>query len=155
MAEYRLVPFSPLRSQTRAPSAETGEGGGGAARSDLPGTLLAMLDEAALNRLRELDPAGQMGLVLRVLRTFDSSMAKLLIQLEQARAAEDFQAIKHVAHTLKSSAASVGALHLSQLCAEIERNVRELQTASLSTQLDAMVTECKRLQTGLKLLGSA
>ncbi|MBQ1761405.1 MAG: Hpt domain-containing protein [Aquincola sp.] len=114
-----------------------------------------MLDAPSLDRLRELDPDGQMGLLPRVLRTFDSSMIKLLQQLNDAQGARDPQVVRHVAHTLKSSAASVGALQLSAMCADIERRVRESDTAELPARLEAMVAECQRLRTGLKFIASA
>lgn len=137
-------------------SAEAGGAGAGAEpRTDLPPELLALLDSQALDRLRELDPGGKMGLVTRVLRTFDSSMIKLLQQLEEAQVSNDHQVVRHVAHTLKSSAASVGALQLSAMCADIERRVRESDTAELPARLDAMVAECQRLRTGLKSIASA
>lgn len=141
-----------------APASPVDTGGastGAAPRSDLPAELLALLDEQALDRLRELDPGGRMGLVPRVLRTFDSSMAKLLAQLHEAQGAADPQVVRHVAHTLKSSAASVGALQLSILCADIERRVREADLVGLPARLDAMVAECQRLRTGLKSIASA
>ena len=137
-------------------SAEPGGAGAGAVPpADLPAELLAMLDAPSLDRLRELDPDGQMGLLPRVLRTFDSSMIKLLQQLNDAQGARDPQVVRHVAHTLKSSAASVGALQLSAMCADIERRVRESDTAELPARLEAMVAECQRLRTGLKFIASA
>lgn len=148
--------MSQFKRVALAPTADIGgTGAAGAPPADLPAELLAMLDTASLDRLRELDPGGRMGLVPRVLRTFDSSMAKLLAQLDDAQGASDLQVVRHVAHTLKSSAASVGALQLSAACADIERRVRELDTTGLPARLDAMVAECKRLRTGLKLIASA
>jgi HPt (histidine-containing phosphotransfer) domain-containing protein len=151
-AEVRSVHKS-ISSPACAPSADL-TGGRGAA-NDLPAELLAVLDAPSLDRLRELDPGGRMGLLTRVLLTFESSMGKLLAQLEQARGMPDLQVIKHVAHTMKSSSASVGALYLSELCADIERKVREMDTADLQGRVDAMVTECNQLQTRLKLISRA
>ncbi len=149
MAEVRPVQMLNLTSLVRAPATDDGAVG---AAGDLPAPLLAVLDAASLDRLRELDPGGRMGLLTRVLLTFESSVAKLLAQLVAARAAGDLSGVRHVAHTIKSSAASVGALPLSQLCAEIERQVREQDTAGLEPRLDAMVAECARLQERLRLI---
>jgi HPt (histidine-containing phosphotransfer) domain-containing protein len=44
--------------------------------------------------------------------------------------------IRHVAHTLKSSAASVGALRLSRLCAEIEAGARQEACEAMPVLLD-------------------
>lgn len=95
-----------------------------------------VLDEEALQRLRELDPSGQNHLLERVLRAFEGSLLRLAPQLREARQRDDMQAIRHVAHTLKSSAASVGALRLSRLCAEIESLVRQEAAPGLPALLD-------------------
>jgi HPt (histidine-containing phosphotransfer) domain-containing protein len=58
--------------------------------------------------------------------------------------------MRHVAHTLKSSAASVGALELSRLCAEIERRIRQDDTDGLDPLLDGMVAESERVLAALK-----
>jgi HPt (histidine-containing phosphotransfer) domain-containing protein len=100
-----------------------------------------VLDEEALQRLRELDPSGQNHLLERVLRAFEGSLLRLAPQLREARVRNDMQAMRHVAHTLKSSSASVGALRLSRLCAEIEAAVRQEATASLPALLDAVDQE--------------
>lgn len=95
-----------------------------------------MLDEEALQRLRELDPGGRNRLLERVLRAFEASVLRLALQLAEARQREDMQGIRHVAHTLKSSSASVGALRLSRLCAEIEALVRQEVPEGLMPLLD-------------------
>lgn len=113
------------------------------------------LDPQALARLRELDPSGQGGLLARVLRAFEVSVARLVPQLEQGRASGDLQAVAHVAHTLKSSSASIGAMRLSQLCAECERRVRESRTEDLDPALDAMSAQIRLTLATLKRLLAA
>ena len=95
-----------------------------------------MLDEAALQRLRDLDPAGKNHLLDRVLVAFESSVARLGAQLVEARVKNDMQSVRHAVHTLKSSSASIGALRLSRLCAEIEAAVRQEAFAGLPSLLD-------------------
>jgi HPt (histidine-containing phosphotransfer) domain-containing protein len=119
------------------------------ATGPVPRAWEQVLDREALGRLRELDPSGQGGLVDRVLATYAQSLAKLMAQLGAARAAADLQGLRHVAHTLKSSSASVGALQLSALCADIERMVRENQTDGLEARLDAMADEGGRVLAAL------
>lgn len=95
-----------------------------------------VLDEEALQRLRELDPGGRNRLLERVLRAFEASIVRLGPQLAEARQRNDMQGIRHVAHTLKSSSASIGALGLSRLCAEIEAVVRQEAPEGLAALLD-------------------
>jgi HPt (histidine-containing phosphotransfer) domain-containing protein len=100
-----------------------------------------VLDEEALQRLRDLDPSGQNHLLERVLRAFEGSVLRLLPQLREARRGGDMAAVRHVAHTIKSSSASIGALRLSRLCAEIEAAVRQEAFAGLPELLDAVDQE--------------
>ena len=95
-----------------------------------------VLDETALQRLRDLDPAGKNHLLERVLRAFESSVARLGAQLVDARQRNDMQSVRHAVHTLKSSSASIGAMRLSRLCAEIEAAVRQEAVAGLPALLD-------------------
>jgi PAS domain S-box-containing protein len=111
--------------------------------------LVAVLDPQALDRLRELDPTGANGLLQRVLKAFEASLQRLLQQLRDARQPADYATMRHVAHTLKSSSASVGALELSRLCAEIERRVRQDDTEGLDGLLDGMVAESDRVLAAL------
>ena len=101
----------------------------------------AVLDRDALDRLRELDPQGTSRLLERVLRAFASSAERLARQFGDARASGDMQGVRHVAHTLKSSSASIGALALARLCAEIETAIRAGALAALPERLDAMDRE--------------
>jgi len=97
-----------------------------------------VLDPAALARLTELDPSGENHLLERVLRAFQTSVARLRPQADAARLQGDRAGLRLVAHTLKSSSASIGAMHLSQLCAQIETAIRLESGGDLEPQLDAL-----------------
>ena len=112
----------------------------------------AVLDAASLQKLRELDPRGENRLIERVVKAFDGSVSRLLSQLEDAHGRSDLIGIRHVAHTLKSSSASIGALKLSQICAEIETMVRQSQTEGLEERLVDMNLEILKVQAALRLL---
>jgi HPt (histidine-containing phosphotransfer) domain-containing protein len=98
----------------------------------------ATLDPAALARLAELDPQGTNRLIERVLQAFQASVARLRPQLQAARLSGDRAPIRLVAHTLKSSSASIGALRLSALCARIEAAIRLDSCEHLDADLDSM-----------------
>jgi HPt (histidine-containing phosphotransfer) domain-containing protein len=104
----------------------------------LPPSAPAVLDPAALARLAELDPTGQSRLLERVLLAFQTSAARLRPQFDAARRSDDRAAIRLVAHTLKSSSASIGALELSQLCAQVETAIRVDAGADLAAPLEAL-----------------
>lgn len=109
-----------------------------------------VLDAEALAKLHALDPQGQAGIVARVLAAYVSSLDRLAAQFGVARAAGDLSGLRHVAHTLKSSSASVGALALARLCASVEQQVRDGAGADLlAPQLDALGTEAARVLAAL------
>lgn len=128
------LPFTPAsgpQAQTdRSASAQSGD---------------TVLDADALANLAQLDPTGANRLMQRVLTTYRSSMARLLAQLAQARAQPDPASQRLVAHTLKSSSASVGALLLSQLCGDAEKALREGRLEDVPPLLDQLVAEAARV----------
>ena len=73
-------------------------------------------------------------------------------QLQDACRACDHTGIRHVAHTLKSSSASIGAIKLSQLCAEIETRIRTDRLENLDELVGAMTTEAEIVLQALKRL---
>ena len=99
------------------------------------------LDREALARLTELDPKGENKLHERVLRAFQTSAARLMPQLEAARLSGDRATVRLVAHTLKSSSASIGALKLSQVCAQVEGLIRSESADDLDPLLHTMRSE--------------
>jgi hypothetical protein len=104
-----------------------------------------VLDAACMAELRALDPDGKAQLVKRVLATYQVSLAKLVDQLRTARADSAWDQVSRVAHTLKSSSASIGALALSGLCAEIERLLRAGDNASVLPLLEQFHAEVQRV----------
>jgi HPt (histidine-containing phosphotransfer) domain-containing protein len=105
----------------------------------------AVLDAAALQRLQALDPRGENQVVERVLRAFEGSLERLLEQAAAAQVQGDHDSVRHVAHTLKSSSASVGALRLSQHCGELEYRLRQVQDPGIDASLAGLQHEGRRV----------
>lgn len=130
-----LSMLSTVSATTPEPPQPTGSAGAAGAPA------CAVLDAQALDRLRELDPKGENHLLERVLQAFEASVARLGPQLEASRRSGDRAGIRHVAHTLKSSSASIGALTLSQQCAAVEAMIRQDSTDDLDGPLTALSAE--------------
>jgi PAS domain S-box-containing protein len=138
MLSKRLRPAAPVDPD----SASTGGGAASAASPAAPAPAPdGVLDAGALDRLRELDPSGENHLLERVMKAFDTSLERLLPQLQDAQASHDLTGIRHVVHTLKSSSASIGALKMSQICAEIEAMVRREATQGMDDRIVALQAE--------------
>jgi len=104
-----------------------------------------VLDAACMAELRALDPDGKAQLVKRVLATYQASLAKLVEELRAARGDAAWDKVARVAHTLKSSSASIGALALSALCADIERLLRAGDHAGADALIDPFHAEVHRV----------
>lgn len=128
-------------SRRHHPDAVAGSGGAAPA-----------LDEAALGRLRQLDPDGSRGFLRKVLGTYEGSLQRHLATLAGAAASGDLQLAGDVAHTLKSSSASVGAIALSQACAAVERLARAGDGAALGAALGALRAEGERVLAAVRAM---
>ncbi len=102
---------------------------------------LHRLDSQALARLRELDPDGRHGVVMRVLAAFETSLIRMLAQLRAESLQGHADVVSGVAHTLKSSSASVGALALSKACAEVEARLRAGDASALQSDIARLISE--------------
>ncbi|MDQ5896018.1 MAG: hypothetical protein QG612_104 [Pseudomonadota bacterium] len=118
-------------------------------RLDLPDEPL--LDPQAMRRLHDLDPQGSNQLVRRVLLAFDASIARMLPMLDPGPLGQDPAVVRHVTHTLRSSAASLGAMRLSALCTECDQVLRQGgDMRLLSGMLQGLRAEMLRIQTGVR-----
>ena len=114
--------------------------------------LSCQLDAEALARLSELDPTGQSRLLKRLLITFEKSLDRMVPQLEQARDAADASAMRLVAHTLKSSSATVGALVLSRQCALVEDLARQNLLTEATSSVQQMLLEVAAAREAVRCL---
>ncbi|MBX3623086.1 MAG: Hpt domain-containing protein, partial [Rhizobacter sp.] len=109
-----------------------------------------VLDAGALERLRELDPSGENHLMERVVSAFESSVGRLMPQLEDALNGNELGGIRHVAHTLKSSSASIGAMKLSRMCSDLETRARNEQSDGMAERIAQLQAEVEIVRVALK-----
>ena len=127
----------------------------GAGASPLPaakGSRPEVLDREALQRLFELDPQGKGKLIERVVQAFGTSTERMLPQLRSAEQTGDARAVKLVAHTLKSSSASLGATDLSRMCADLEQQMRNGIPADVGAQIERIAAEIGVVIQALKVM---
>ena len=118
-------------------------------------TLSGVLDAEAIRRLRELDPTGESHLLTRVFQAFETSLNRLLPQLEQARDSADAAGVRLVAHTLKSSSATIGAVQLSKVCAEVEAMAQQSRLDAATSGIAQILSGAQSVREALRKLTAA
>jgi signal transduction histidine kinase/CheY-like chemotaxis protein/HPt (histidine-containing phosphotransfer) domain-containing protein len=119
MDDYLAKPFD--REQLRAvlarwlPEAAVRGRTGGAA---------APVDEAVIAAIRELNPARGDAIVARVVSAYLASVPDQLEELRAGLEAGDAEALRFVAHALKSSSGNVGARAVQEQAALLEQDAR-------------------------------
>lgn len=132
------------------PGCPAGRPSTGSASGAVLTSVAVQLDPDALNRLRDLDPRGQGRLIARVLCAFEASLQRMLPELVRAGRSEDLPTVKLIVHTLKSSAAIVGATAMAQQCTDIEVMLRENRLHSLLPCIDALLVEATGVRAALQ-----
>ncbi len=88
------------------------------------------IDFERLDALRRLGPADGLGLLPMLVTVFVDDVPARLTAVEQANSAGDAVALYQAAHQLKGAAGNVGAVAVSDICAELQRIGRSGQTAA-------------------------
>jgi CheY-like chemotaxis protein/HPt (histidine-containing phosphotransfer) domain-containing protein len=108
-----------------------------------------VLDPTVWANLRDL-AAGDPSFLPNLVRTFREYGTTLLAELAEASGRDDLEGIGRVAHTLKSSAAQVGALELSRSCRDLEQSVRDLRTPEVRRLVDDVGVSFRRALVALE-----
>lgn len=96
---------------------------GSSAHLNTPASVV--LDPAALDQLRALQRPGRPNLVARVIQLFRTDGPQRLASMQSAATEEDWPRLRREAHTLKSSAANLGAQRLREACAIVETDAKD------------------------------
>jgi two-component system, sensor histidine kinase and response regulator len=110
----------------------------------------AEIDMDAIERIRSLPKRGPLSVLDRVLSEFAKSAPKLADELKDSIARGDTEAAWRTAHSLKSSAANLGAQRLSGRCKEIEALGRKGAAQEIAAMLPAFESELAGALRGLK-----
>jgi HPt (histidine-containing phosphotransfer) domain-containing protein len=130
-----------------APTSTTPESVAAASDSHEPVATNAPIDVAAL-----LDRCvGDKAFVAKILDKFGQRVATDVELLRAAIDANDIDAVTHVAHTIKGSAANVSAIGLSAACGLLEKDARGGELRAASDHLTSIGAELDRFFDALDL----
>jgi signal transduction histidine kinase/DNA-binding response OmpR family regulator len=113
---------------------------------------VAAINPQVLDQYRELDPSGGFDLAGQIVQVYLDSAGGIFDQMKQALVAGDAEAFRGAAHSLKSSAANVGAAALATQCKTLELMGRENRLAEAEATFDSARVEFGRVQTELRTL---
>lgn len=108
------------------------------------------IDADALQSLVEMIGADEPAAVLDLLDTYLHDSALQVQELDAAFAGKDYKTVHRMAHSMKSSSATFGALVLSRLCEDLERAAqRECADGACAQRLAALHQEYARVVAAL------
>jgi len=99
------------------------------------------VDPTVLARVREMMGEEGETMIRNLTALFLNNSRLLLDQLHAALAAGDAETVRLAAHTLRSPAAQMGAMHLAALCQFLEAKGRQGDLSDGPALLDAINTE--------------
>ena len=120
----------------------------GAAESGLP----PIIDVDAINRIRAVQGRNAGSLFERVVAQFATTAPTLVSALRRELEAGDAEAVWRAAHSLKSSAATLGAERLARRCVQIEVLARESGVGAVRSLVEVLESDLIAAQEGLRTL---
>ena len=109
------------------------------------------IDESAIDRLRAIAPDD--AAFSQLIASFASNGASTLAQLVDAAGAGKVEDVKRFAHTLKSNAASFGAVDLADRCSGLETQARAGSIDDLDDQVTSIAAAFEQARDALTRLG--
>jgi PAS domain S-box-containing protein len=109
-----------------------------------------VLDRQVLDELSRALANGKPDLVASLMNLYLAESPKLMLDLKRAAGAGDAPKMAHVAHSLKSCSANVGAMALSRYCADIEASAKRADTEEACRILAKVEVEHGSVQAALR-----
>jgi CheY-like chemotaxis protein len=113
-------------------------------------TAAPPLDANILECIRQLQQSGAPDLLGKVIQAYLTETPKLLDRLLAAFHQADADTARHVAHSLKSSSANVGAVRLAALCKELEAVAKTGSLAGCDPMFSKLSQEVQVVQQALQ-----
>jgi len=118
-----------------------------AIRATIDRPLTSVLDHATLERLRATMGAGFLD---ELLPTFLEDSQELVGTMRRALGENDVDSFRRAAHSLKSNAASFGAMTLSTLAKDLEALGKSGSLDGASARVERLAGECERVVRALR-----
>jgi HPt (histidine-containing phosphotransfer) domain-containing protein len=109
------------------------------------------IDRSVLASLRELQEAGEPDIVAEVGDLFVKHAPEKISAIVQAVEKGDAKGLQIAAHSLKSSSAYVGAMHLSAMSKELEQIGRSGALEDVKDKTEKMRAEYERVMAALEI----
>ena len=110
---------------------------------------MATLDQETIAYLRSLKRGEGPSVLERAIGVYLDTAPTALEELRRCVAAGDASAVWRIAHSLKSSSASLGAKTLAQQMGDMESRARENDLNEAKTRLEQLESEFKKVSTAL------
>jgi HPt (histidine-containing phosphotransfer) domain-containing protein len=111
--------------------------------------VTVLIDRRMLDAIRQLDD-GSGSLLRQVVQVYLDSSPALIGKLRQGFDRDDLELLRHAAHTLKSSSASLGATQLAELCKRVELAARGGSLSPDIPRVEDIEGEFRRVQAALE-----
>jgi CheY-like chemotaxis protein len=117
-----------------------------------PPASASSIDQSVLQRYEEMlgDDGGEQ--VVALIDLFLENSARLLLDMREAADSQDTAKLQRVSHDLKPSAASVGAMRLSERCKEVERFCKGGDFEAATSRVTGIETEFAQVTQELQQL---
>jgi PAS domain S-box-containing protein len=118
--------------------------------SEAPPTEEPVIDRPLLESLRELQGEGERDIFNELIELFLSDVPLQLADLREAAEAGESHSVERIAHTLKGSAANMGALRMKALLAELEEIGRSEELGAAPERIAQVEKEFGRVRAVLE-----
>ena len=113
---------------------------------------LPTIDPQAIDNLRQLSPGDDDAFVKEICGIFVADTPNRLAELDAGLANNDVGGFVRAAHSIKGSAANIGATQLGAAAAQLETESKTTPLPGLTARIDAVKAEYARVEAELRKL---
>lgn len=108
------------------------------------------LDHSALEAMKTLGQSIGKDLVKELTLIFIEKTPEVLSDLQKAQSNRDKKVISEKAHYLKSSAGSLGALKLFEMCKHLEKSAKTVEVNDFENEIQSILAEYRAVESELR-----